>query len=357
MAQLSVRTFSEKDLPGFLTLSQSEYGTSASTTDAAHIRWKHLTSPFGASTYICLDVAGKVVGRALVQPRPLCTATRMLATASVMDLLIDREHRTTPGNFIQITKATGDATGFDLIYHTSNEKTFPLYSKLLRFPRPFSLSAYGFPLRLAGPLASRIGRRIGLLDTLTAPWRGLLTLLSLIASTLVRLDVAHAPIGEDELSTLSAKCLHRGGPHLARTSTFLKWRFTDAPQWPATVYRVTHKGKFMGYVVTRKVELDGMVHSVLMDVLLDVDIPLLARIALRLWLIRQAAAMGADALFTMINPGSEVARTAVGFPLIPIPERLLPHTTPIFIRVCGTEGKTLETDGSFHLTLADLDYF
>lgn len=113
----------------------------------------------------------------------------------------------------------------------------------------------------------------------------------------------------------------------------------------------------MGYVVTRKVELDGMVHSVLMDVLLDVDIPLLARIALRLWLIRQAAAMGADALFTMINPGSEVARTAVGFPLIPIPERLLPHTTPIFIRVCGTEGKTLETDGSFHLTLADLDYF
>lgn len=357
MAQISVRTFVEKDLPDFLALSQSEYGTSAATTDETHIRWKHLASPFGASTYICLNEADKVVGRALVQPRPLCTSTKVLAAASVMDLLIDREHRTTPGNFIQITRATSDATGFHLIYHTSNEKTFPLYSKLLHFSRPFSLKAYGFPLRIAGVLALRIGSRVGWLDGLTAPWRGLLTLLSVIVGKLVRLDVVHTPIGDDELAALGLKCLHHAGPHLARTNAFLKWRFTDAPQWPATIYRVTHKGQFVGYVATRKVELDGLVHWVLMDFLLDVDTPLIARIALRLRLIRQAAAAGADALFTMVNVGSAVARTAVGFPLIPIPERLLPHATPIFIRACGAEGKTQETDGSFHLTLADLDYF
>jgi hypothetical protein len=357
MAQISVRTFTDKDLPDFLALSQSEYGTSTATTDESHIRWKHLASPFGASAYICLNEADRVVGRVLVQPRPLCTATKELAAASVMDLLIDREHRTTPGNFIQLTRATRDATGFQLIYHTSNEKTFPLYSKLLRFSNPFSLSAYGFPLRIAGILASHIGCKVGWLDRLTAPWRGLLTLLSVIVGKLARLDVAPTPIGDDELATLSLKCLQRAGPHLARTNTFLKWRFTDAPQWPATVHRVTHKGKFMGYVATRRVELNGMVHWVLMDMLLDVDMPLITRIALRLWLIRQAAAAGADALFTMVNYGSAVARTAVGFPFIPIPERLLPHATPIFIRECSAEGKTQETDGTFHLTLSDLDYF
>ena len=357
MAQISIRTFTEQDLPDFQMLSQTEYGTSASTTDATHIRWKHLNSPFGASTYICLEEEGKVVGRALVQPRQLCTTSKVLAAASVMDLLIDRAHRTTPGNFMQITKATGKATGFDLIYHTSNEKTFPLYSKLLRFPNPFSLRAYGFPLRIAGVLASRIGRRLALLDLLTAPWRGLLTLSSVIASTIARLDVTHSPISDDELATLSSKCLHHAESHLSRTNTFLKWRFADAPQWPATVYRVTHNGKFQGYVATRRVELDGMVHWVLMDMFLDVDTPFTARIALRLWLIRQAAAAGADALFTMINPSSAVARTAVGFPLIAIPERMLPHTTPIFVRLLNTDDKIPESYTSLHLTLADLDYF
>lgn len=356
MAQISVTTFSETDLENFLALSQSEYGLSTST-NIEHIRWKHLDSPFGASFCVNLSDNGQVVGRALIQPRPLHTVTTVVNVASVMDVLIDREHRTTPANFIQITKATGNIENIDLVFHTSNERTFPLYSKLFRFPNPFSLRAYGFPVRIAGLFSPIFGRRIDAIDWLTAPFRWLLVLIAYMANSVARLDISQRAISNVELDTLCTKCLQQSGPHLARTNAYLKWRFNDAPLWPATLIRIDRKGQFLGYLVTRKVELGGLNHLVLMDFILDPDITFIAQVALRLWLIRNAITSKSDALFTMINSYSTVARKCVGFPLIGIPDSLLPHATPIFIRARGNDNKELETARTIHLTLADLDYF
>ena len=356
MAQISVKTFADIDLEDFLALSQLEYGTTVSS-NSKHIRWKHLDSPFGASFCVNLSENGQVVGRALIQPRPLHTATTVVNVASVMDMLIDRKHRTTPANFIQITKATGNIENIDLVFHTSNERTFPLYSKLFRYPNPFSLKAYGFPVRIAGLFSSIFGRRIDAIDWLTAPFRWLLRLFAYFANLIAGLDISQRAIRNDELEILCAKCLHQSGSHLARTNTFLKWRFNDAPLWPATIYRIDRKGRFLGYVVTRKMELGGLNHLVLMDFILDPDISFFARLALRLWLIRQAIISQADSLFTMVNPFSIIARTCVGFPLINIPDRLLPHATPIFMRARTEDNKMLELDRSIHMTLADLDYF
>ena len=356
MAQISVKTFGEADLERFLEMSQLEYGASDST-NSDHIRWKHLDSPFGASAYVSLAETGQVVGRALIQPRTLCTASKVFNVASVMDLLIDREHRTTPINFINITKACGNVARCDLVFHTSNERTFPLYSKLLRFSNPFSLRAYGFPLRLAGLFSAIIGCRIDVIDWFTAPLRWLLGGIAYLANSVARLDISQSVMSDDELEMLCTKCLHQSGPHLARTNSFLKWRFGDAPLWPATVCRIDRKGQFLGYVVTRKVELGGINHLVLMDFILDPDTPLFVRVALRLWLIRKAITSKADALFTMVNSFSTIARKCVGFPLVSIPDRLLPHATPIFVRARSNFNKELEVDRSIHLTLADLDYF
>jgi hypothetical protein len=356
MAQISVEAFTEADLEDFLDLSQLEYGLSAST-NRDHIRWKHLDSPFGASSYVSLADSGQVVGRALVQPRTLRTATDRFNAASVMDLLIDSAHRSTPINFINITKTCGNGTSYDLVFHTSNERTFPLYSKLLKFASPFSLRAYGFPVRLAGAFASIFGRRIVAIDWLTAPLRWVLGVIAYIVIFVARLDISQKEMSDDELEVLSTKCLRQSGPHLARTKAFLKWRFGDAPLWPATVWRIDRKGRFIGYVVTRKVELGGLTHLVLMDFILDPDASLIAQVALRLWLIRKAITSQADALFAMVNPHSTIARKCAGFPLINIPDKLLPHATPIFIRARANDTQGLEVDRSIHLTLADLDYF
>lgn len=356
MAQISVDTFLESDLENFLEMTQIEYGPSV-TANPDHIRWKHLASPFGASTYISLVEAGQVVGRALIQPRTLRTDSKMFNVASVMDLLIDRERRSTPINFINITKASGNVESYDLVFHTSNERTFPLYSKLFRFPNPFSLRAYGFPVRLAGVFAAVFGRRVDVIDWLTAPLRWLLVAIADVVNFLARLEITQRAMSGDELETLCTKCLQKSGPFLARTNAFLKWRFTEAPFWSATIFRIDRKGKFLGYVVTRKMELGGLNHLVLMDFVLDPDTPFFVQVGLRLWLIRKAITSKADALFTMVNSYSSIARICVGFPLISIPDKLLPHATPIFVRARSNDCKELEADRSIHMTLADLDYF
>jgi hypothetical protein len=281
----------------------------------------------------------------------------MVNAASVMDMLIDRQHRTTPANFIQITKATGNLENVDLVFHTSNERTYPLYSKLLRFSNPFALKAYGFPVRIAGVFYSILGRRIDAIDWLVAPFHWLLGAISYLFIAMTRLDVSERTMDDDELEALCVKCLSHSGEHFARTNAFLRWRFVDAPIWTATVSRIDRRGQFLGYVVTRKMELGGLNHLVLMDFMLDPDAPFLARVTLRLWLIRQAIKSHADSLFTMVNPFSAIARQCVGFPFIGIPDKLLPHATPIFIRSRTGDYKELEADRSIHMTLADLDYF
>ncbi|MDC1227851.1 hypothetical protein N8Z34_02595 [Oceanospirillaceae bacterium] len=356
MAKLSVRNFSETDLNGYLELSQLEYGVTVSS-DPEHIRWKHLNSEFGASLYVNLAETERVIGRALIHPRNLRTSLRNYKLGQVMDLLIDKAHRTTPANFINLTKACGNIEDFDLVFHTSNERSFPLYSKLFRFPNPFSLNSYGFPVRLAGIFSLFIGRRINVIDVFTAPFRWFLLAMSYAVNFVVRLEITENLMSDDEIETLCAKCLRKSGSHLTRSNAFLNWRFRDAPIWPAMISRVDRKGHFLGYVVTRKVVLDGQSHFVLMDFILDPTVPYCASFSLRLWLIRKAILSCSDVFFTMANPFSNIASKCIGFPFINIPEKLLPHATPIFMRARTNDSDQMESDQSIHLTLADLDYF
>ena len=356
MVQVSVETLTVEDLEDYLKLSRSEYGL-LDSNNLAHIRWKHMDSPFGASTYISLVASGKIVGRALLQPRPMYTASQKLNAACVTDVLIDREFRSPPTNFINMTKASGNVSKFDLVYHTSNERTDLLYSKLLRFPSPFTLRAYGFPLRLAGFLSLVTGRRIDAIDWLTAPLRWLLSIISFVVNSVAKVDISPRVMDDNALAVLFTKCLHQSGPLLARTNAFLKWRFTDTPLWPATVYRVDRNGQLLGYIATRKLELSGLSHYVLMDFVLDPETPFFVQIALRLWLIQSAIRSKVDTLYTMVNSFNGIARKLAGFPLVSIPDRLLPHATPIFVRYRSNEKSDPETDRTIHLTLADLDYF
>jgi hypothetical protein len=64
-----------------------------------------------------------------------------------------------------------------------------------------------------------------------------------------------------------------------------------------------------------------------------------------------------DAIFTMVNPHSMISRKCVGFPFVKIPDKLLPHASPIYMRPRTDEHKEFKTDKSIHMTLGDLDYF
>ena len=372
--KVTIDTFKEADLEDFLELSREEFSKAVLAdpdhadwkdlhvesimTNPDYIRWKHLDSPFGASTFIRLVASGKTVGRSLFQPRSFYSTTQKFHVACGGDLLIQRKFRSPPSNFINLILASDGISSFDFVYHTANEISHTLYrSRLLRFPNPFSLSSYGFPLRIAGLLSSIMGRRIDALDWLIAPFRWLVGALALVFCSIVRLDISQRPMSDEGLENLFQNCLRQSGPLLARTNDYLKWRFGDASNCPAKIFRIDRQGQLIGYVVTRQVEMGGLKHLVLMDFLLESDTPLSVQFALRLWLIRSAITAKADTLFTMVNSFNEMARKCVGFPLVRIPDKLLPHATPIFIRSYRHRNSEFETDRSLHFALADLDYF
>lgn len=354
--QVLIDTFREADLEDYLELSRKEF-SKATLTDPDPIRWKHLDSPFGASTFVRLVASGKTVGRVLLQPRSFYSATQKFHVACDMDLLVQREFRSPSSNFINLIKASDDILSFDFVYHTANKITHALYGRLLRFPNPFSLSAYGFPLRIAGLLSSIMGRRIDALDWLIAPFRWLVEALALAFNSIIRLDISQRPMSDELLENLFQNCLRQSGPLLGRTNDYLKWRFGDASNCPAKIFRIDRKGQLIGYVVTRQVEMGGLKHLVLMDFLLEADTPLSVQVALRLWLIRSAITLRADTIFTMVNSFNKMARKCVGFPLVRIPNELLPHATPIFVRPHPHRNSEFKMDRSLHFTLADLDYF
>ena len=356
LAEVKVELFNEKILEEFISLSFSEYGFSAAA-NFSHIKWKHLTSPFGTSTCVRLVSDDKTVGRALLQPKLIYTELGKFNIAFVADVLISPKFRTPPTNFINLTKASGNISDFSLVYHTGGKQTEPLYRKLFRFSKPFSLRGYGLPVRFSGIFFKVIGRRIDALDWFISPFRWLLGLVAVFGISLARLDVTVRLPEDDKLSLLCLKTLRHSGPLFARSKYFLKWRFIDAPLWKATIHCVERSGNFLGYIATRKFEFKGLTFLVVIDFLLDPDLTLFDRLVLRSWLILQAIKNDVDALFTMINPRSRAARICVGFPLICIPDKFLPHGTPIFMRSRGNENQRLETEESTHMTLADHDYF
>jgi hypothetical protein len=297
------------------------------------------------------------VGRVLLQPRPFYSASQKYNVACDMDMLVDRDFRSPSSNFINLIKASDELPTFDFVYHTANEITRQLYERLLGFPNPFSLQSYGFPLRISGLLSALIGRRINALDWLLAPFHWIMQGTAFGFCQIAGTDISQQPMSDTELDELFKKCLHQSGSLLARTNEYLKWRFVDAVDFPSKIYRIDRKGQLIGFFVMRYLKLGELNHFILMDFLLDTHTPLICRIALRLWLIDAAIKAKTDTLFTMINPFNKMARKCIGYPLVRIPDKLLPHATPIFIRAYGHKNKHFETDQSIHLTLGDLDYF
>jgi len=372
-ARVSVDIFKETDLEDYLKLSQNEFSkvtlsdsnrsnwkdlyVKSLLTNPDYIRWKHLDSPFGASTFVRLVVSSKTVGRVLLQPRFFYTAKQKFHVACSMDMLIQRGFRFPPSNFINLIKESDGISDFDFVYHTANKITHALYDRLLHFPKIFSLSAYGFPLRISGLFFSMTGRHFFALDWLIAPFHWLVKIFALIFNSISKLDISQRPMSDELLSNFFQNCLRQSGPLLGRTNDYLKWRFGDKSNCPAKIFRIDREGQLIGYIAIGQVEMGGLKHLVLMDFLLESDISLSVKIALRLWLIRSAIISKADTLFTMVNSFNKMARKLAGFPLMRIPDKLLPHTTPIFIRPHHYGKSGFKIDRALHFTLADLDYF
>lgn len=356
MFNIILKPFSELDIDRFVEMSKTEYSFS-NIANNGYVRWKHIESPYGPSIYIALTESNRIVGRTLAQPRILRTATKKLKVTFITDMLIDRKFRTTPVNFVNLIKTTGKIPQYDLVYHTSNENSELLYSQLLQYPKPFALKGYAFPLRFSAFFAKIIRYNLKFIDWISAPWRWLFYIFFTINSRMSNIRIIERHVTDAELESLSDNCLKKSGPMLERTQAFLKWRILNCPFNPGKLYRIEKCNKFIGYIATQKVDLEKVQYLLLTDFLLDANISVFTTLTLRLWLIHQAIREKVDAFFALANPVNRIARKCLGFPFIKVPDRFLPHVTPIYMRPYDDSNKEFKFDRSVHMTLADIDYF
>ncbi len=340
-----------------VALAQTTYGEPIAI-DPNHLWWKHGLGQNGPSLSVNLYDKGAFVGRSVIMRRDfrLDPATTCRA-GLVVDLLLKPSHRSAL-NFIALVRGQSKVPQIDLLVHTSNETSDPLYRKFLRYPVAFNFRAYGIPLRF-NKLASKVaGREIPeAAEVVASPWRAALRGAAALGSKLSGISFNNGLPSETEFRDILLGFRAIIGPHFERSLEFLRWRFQTGPLFNGNVVTIRQNGKAIAYIAWRKLFLNGINFIILMDIACSAPISSRLRAALWLYLCRIGIKEGADVVFTMVNSANPVLARLVGGGLIPIPDSHLPHPTPIFMLPQNGDLAWLRGYGSTYMTLADIDYF
>ena len=355
-ARIVASPFDEAVLAGYLALSARHYGAELRSAHAGHARWKLQATPAGPATHFALVREGAEIGRILLQRRDLRLGDRRLRAGYTVDFLVDA-HQAKATDALKLVSSVPKAAGFDFVYQTYNERSAPLYEQIKRFfpnyVERFRLLPYGLPLRARRPLASLAKLDLPGIDILTAPWR--LGLSAFAATT--RTEATTEPPPEAELAGLLDRFAGVAGLHSVRDPAVLRWRFADGPFFNGRVVYLRRNGMLVGYYATTVTEFAGAKFLALMDAVVDPAAGDGAVTAIKRRVLADALAANCDILFAMFNPQSPLARRFLGFPFLPLPERLMKHPTPIFVIDVDRSLSDIAArhDGFFLLT--DLDYF
>jgi hypothetical protein len=258
---------------------------------------------------------------------------------------------------IKMTKAIKTPDNIDVVVHTSNESSDLIYQKLFKFPVVFKLSATGLPVRCSNILKPHLNSAaiLRLAEILLSPWRWVLRSIAFAASFALDLRLGDIP---DRGTTADIFQEYRriAGPHFERSQDFFQWRFYDGPIFNAHIEWVWSKSECLGYLAWRRVSLGGLSVLVIMDVVLRRRLTPSEAITLKFIATQVAIESGCDASFSLANIENRSLKWLKGFPFVSIPDKYLPHSTPLFVHA-SEEYKSLAVRRDIFLTLADLDYF
>lgn len=358
MTNITQELFSADAMKEHLDLGSLVYN-SAEVIEPSQLIWKHIEIPDGPSTIVCLrDKGGCLKGRTFAQPRKFISQGGVTYSGGIITDFVVSPKQKNPTFVIGITAKMKSLSGFEVIAHTSNEKSELIYRNLFKFPVVFRLSAYGVPIMPFKILGNKFrvpkffARPLESIDLIfkflfAAP-------LSLI-NRKSKLGWGNPPSNDDEVK-IFADFKDHVGPHFERSNLFSEWRFQAPPLFRGKVKWLWKGGRCLGYVAFRSITLNGISFVVIMDPIFSRRLSPFEAINLKLLCISEAYISGSEAIFTMINTSNNALKMLRGFPFIHIPDKFLPHPTPIYIHKKANVLNDNDLSGTF-LTLADLDYF
>ena len=346
--EIRLSAFSVDDLRNYSELSSRIYGDKASVCDLTHIAWKHIDNPSGPSEMVGLYDEDKIVGRAMLQRRTIQVGNSSYSAAFVADVLIEEGYRRPLTNFSKLMKKALYQSNIDLVLHTANEVSESLYLKLMRFEPVFSLQSFVVPIQPAALLTRFISLPVFVSKAIDWVYIKLVLSFAFVVMSLARVKLTSCEASSFVFSS------ERGSPHLVKDEAFLKWRL-DCPLLDAECVSLEVNDIQRNRILIGKSEFEGIEALVLMECSRGSNCGLLLRFAQRLAIVRFAILSNMKLIYYITNPNSD-GELFTGFPFIKVPDRFLPHATPIFIHTNTEELEGLNFS-NLAISLADLDYF
>lgn len=348
--------FSEKEIVDFIKLSRVEYGDLPTVTSFEHIKWKHVENPCGSSLAVNLRDNKTIVGRLMLQRKIFYVDKKEVPVAFITDALVHPDYRRPSGNFLSLMNSIKNIKDIALIFHTSNNKTEGIYSKILQFNNPFSLKGFGLPLSLKKIFSKKNNIKNSVFNILNLPYKIALQAMINFVGFFSSINLTDINPSDNIFKKFCNDTYKKNNFLTARNKEIVQWRFENSPFWKAQLLHIYKDKKYCGYVVWRQVALNDLNFFVIMDFLLD-ELSVMQNFYLRCLLVKKAIKLNCNIIFTLLNPRSLISKKFLGFPFVQVPDKILPHANPIFVHANDKFFSSLEKNDSLHITLSDLDYF
>jgi hypothetical protein len=354
--KITVKKVDTVSVDNFIKLARIEYGNKDTVTQRDHIIWKHLATANGPSTSVNLQHDQKVVGRILLQPTDIYIKGRKIDIAFAVDSLVHPAFRRPFSNFLSIIKEIKNVKEFAFVLHTSNENTEGIYKSILKLDCPISLSGYGLPINIRNIAKKFLGFKIPFLQFINYPIIWTIEALFFLSGNLSKLNISPKAPGNQVHNEFLLGAADLNEMNVLHNLRFLKWRFEESPLWKADIQYIYRGSVYLGYIVLRHIELEGLRFTVVMDFSVHKNITKIQKIFIRMYIVKQALMSCDDVVFMLFNSKAKSVKRFLGFPFIHIPDKYLPHKTPFFMHVVDTD-VDVKSIANLNITLADIDYF
>lgn len=351
---IKLTDFSSSEITRFCDFSRNFY-SSLETTSQQIISWKMGVGTERPATHLTSDDGDKMVGRAALIPRSFSHGGEQFEVTQVSDLLID-PNESGGGTLLQLVN-NFKALNKQFVFHTSNQRSDVIYAKLFKFDELCRISASVIPIRparLLKPAATQslIKLAVFALDMVyMVPLRCLEHGLEVLGGR-YQTVLTKARVQEEAFykKFRSVCCVQ-----FTRDQNFIDRRYVQAP-FDYETLTVKIGENVVCQVFLRDTTVENKRALVVLDVLSTSQIRFNLKAAIIGALLRETRIRKLDLIFFMHNKKCKFTRDFAGLPFVEVPEKLLPHPTPIYWHSKNFAMDTRTFD-KLYFSLADLDYF
>jgi hypothetical protein len=358
-ANIRTRSAAEVNVEEFVKLSISQKLPDR-VCNAVHVKWKHLRSPFGASTAIDLVEKEEVFGRLWVTYRHWKLNNELLLMGHPQDLLVDTRNRALKDVVGLIECAFSKSLSESgMMYHGANPNSEGLYGRIFRSRPNFHLQASVFPvspLLLVFNLVTKSGGNSPSIFDLA--YRQILRAINwMFRGTRLLRDLESI----NDLENIFRRFNESEAFSAVRSKEYFDWRFSQDATSPYVVKCICVRGEIVGYVVWSDTSAYDIRARVLIDIVwLEKKSPINR---FRLWIsIADYSNKNVDLIVFISNQNNPALRKVSSMPMIIIPKKMMPQAIPIYLRLDQSriDGNPAFIENQFrksYFTLSDLDFF